>query len=590
MKTTLISFLFCIFSISSFSQSSTWSIKFSDAIRSRWNETPVSAKVCVDKMTAKGWEYSNAIILHGIEKVYKQVNTAVYRTYIKAFVDSYVNGSGVINQTINSLDRIHPAISLLFLYEDPATTAADKARYKTAADFSRNLLVGPSATYPKTAYGGIFWHKNNGSYNDIVMLDGIYMAHPFLAKYGRMFNDNAAIDTAVNQTLFVYNQLYDPTTHLIKHAWNPTKTQPWANAATGNSTSVWSRAMGWYMMAIVDILKYIPPAHPKKAQLIAALNNLAIGVKNYQDATTGLWYQVVTQTSASLPGNYIETSGSAMFIYSLKVASDSGWISSATYLPVARSGWTGLKNKIDIYSDAMPRINDFAPAMSVQNTEALYTQASLQPVDCPATTNPHGYAAVLMAASVMEFPFVPLPVEFASFSLKKYPEKVRLFWENGNDDKVDHYEVQRSNDGRNFMSIASVNSTTTSQYTWDDYSKLSSKTYYRVKSISKDNKISYSETLSIKDEFTSAVDMHVTPNPVKNGVINVNVTNIPKGIYSVQIIGSSGAMVSEQWIAANNEQNMVETILLPSGIQSGLYFVRLHGTNVNMNRSVFINK
>jgi rhamnogalacturonyl hydrolase YesR len=55
------------------------------------------------------------------------------------------------------------------------------------------------------------------------MLDDIYIGHPFLAKYGSLFGDNAAIDTAVNQTLFLYNQLYDNTTHLIKQAWNPSK-------------------------------------------------------------------------------------------------------------------------------------------------------------------------------------------------------------------------------------------------------------------------------------------------------------------------------------------------------------------------------
>ena len=165
-------------------------------------------------MTSKSWEYSNAIVLHGIEKVYQQVNTAAYRTYIKTYVDDYVDASGTILQTINSHDRLHPAILLLFLYEDPATSAADKIRYKAAADFSRNILVGPSATYPKTTIGEYFLAQNTAAYTNIVMLDGMYMAHPFLAKYGRMFGDNAAIDTAVNQTLFAYTQLYASGTKL----------------------------------------------------------------------------------------------------------------------------------------------------------------------------------------------------------------------------------------------------------------------------------------------------------------------------------------------------------------------------------------
>ena len=225
----------------------TWSVKFSDAIISRWPTT-------INSMTGKGWEYSNTIITHGMEKVYNDVPTAAYLTYIKNYVDTYVNASGSITASLTSLDRVHPGISCLFLYENLKSNLADSTKYRNAATNLRNLLVGPSATYTKTS-NGIFWHKLSG-YNNIVMLDGIYMAHPFLAKYGRLFGDNAAIDTAVNQTLFVYNQLYDNTTHLIKHAWTstPASYPAWANSSTGNSSEVWSRAMGWYMMALVDIL------------------------------------------------------------------------------------------------------------------------------------------------------------------------------------------------------------------------------------------------------------------------------------------------------------------------------------------------
>jgi unsaturated rhamnogalacturonyl hydrolase len=140
-----------------------------------------------------------------MEKVYNNVTDSVkYLNYIKAYVDAYVNASGVISTPVISLDKAHPGISCLFLYEKTGLI-----KYKTAATSIRNLFVGASATYPKTATGNILWHKNNGSYNNIILIDGVYMMHPFLAKYGRMFSDNAAIDTAVNQTLYIYNQLYD---------------------------------------------------------------------------------------------------------------------------------------------------------------------------------------------------------------------------------------------------------------------------------------------------------------------------------------------------------------------------------------------
>ena len=117
--------------------SNTWSVKFSNAILSRYTPT-------INAMTAKGWEYSNTIILHGIEKVYNQVNTASYLNYIKAFIDTYLNADGSFKATVTltSLDRIHPGISVLFLYEKLKSNPADSAKYRTAATNLRNVLVG----------------------------------------------------------------------------------------------------------------------------------------------------------------------------------------------------------------------------------------------------------------------------------------------------------------------------------------------------------------------------------------------------------------------------------------------------------------
>ena len=68
-----------------------------------------------------------------------------------------------------------------------------------------------------------------------------------------------------------------------------------------------------------------------------------------------------------------------MFVYALKTAVDSGWINSATLFTSGSKRVDGIQTKIGTYSDSKPQILDFAPAMSVQNTEALYVQASLQP-------------------------------------------------------------------------------------------------------------------------------------------------------------------------------------------------------------------
>lgn len=578
----LVSFLFFLFSpFFSFSQTAadTWSVKFSTGIRVRYTPT-------INTLTSKGWEYSNGIITHGIEKVFNQVPDSVtYRSYIQTYVDAYVNASGVISTSIISLNKAHPAISCLFLYEKLGT-----AKYQTAAATTRNIFVGGSSTYPKTAIGNIFWHKNNGSYNDIILIDGVYMLHPFLAKYGSMFGDNAAIDTAVNQTLFIYNQLYDPARHLIRHAWNPTKTQAWADPVTGNSSEVWSRGMGWFTMAVVDILKYVPIAHPKRAQLITALQNLAIGIQTYQDATTGLWYQVVDR-GTGLTNNYLETSGSAMFVYTLKTGVDNGWLSNS-YLPVAQKAWDFLKNtanaKITIHSDTYPKINDFAPAMSVQTSAANYVQASLQPIDVPGTAHPHGYAAILMAASVMEFPILStLPVKFVSLSAKQFSDYTALSWENEDDTQVNFYQIEKSTNGNSFNTAGKVISNQSGTYSWQDNEQRGKSVSYRIKAVMLNGSFEYSNIIAVKSSVPGITSMSVTPNPVSNHVINVSLNGLRPGRYMLTILHNNGLQVFEKNISVTNEYVSTEQINL-NYTATGNYYIIINGNGVKIVKNIIV--
>src|SRR5215831_5753655 len=561
--------LFCVLlclSISVFSQSvaNTWSVKFSDAITTRYTPT-------INAMTSKGWEYSNSIILLGMEKVYKKLpvpsSYSNYVSYIQAYIDSYVNSSGVISATISTLDGIHPGILCLFLYQQTGLT-----KYKTAAKTLRDFLVASTSTYPKTPEGG-YWHKNTAGYKNVMMLDGIFMAHTFLAEYGAMFNDNVCFDTAANQTLLLSSHLYDPTTHLIKHAWNSDKLMAWADGTTGNSPEVWSRGMGWFVVALVEMLHNIPTSHPKYAALKTLLGNLAIGLQTYQDNTTGLWYQVVDKGAS--PGNYLETSGSGMFIYALKTAVDSGYISSS-YLAVATKGWTGLQTMIGTYSDGKPQINQFAPAMSVQATYTAYVSSPNLPVNSPVaagTQHPHGYAGLLLAASAMEFPIGILPIRISSFTATPEQGEVHLNWQGSNDEQVAYYSVQKSLDGINFIAIGKVNRNAEGQYSYTDENTAGNKTYYRIQATRADQSAFSSTVLTVRPKMGIGI-MNVSPNPVTNGMVNIHFDRINPGNYKLKVISSEGKLLAAKLFTVG-EEGSVRALKINAGGLKGICFVRL---------------
>jgi unsaturated rhamnogalacturonyl hydrolase len=367
-------------------QATTWAVDFSNAIIKRWPSN-------IESMTGKTkWEYSNGIILHGIEKVYDYTKDVNYLNYIKKWVDSYVSTSGVVNidTSLHSLDQIQPAVLCLFLYKETGT-----AKYKTAADYILSYL----AKQPKNASGG-FWHKE--TYPNQMWTDGIYMAEPFVSKYGFRIGSAAYCDSiATFQPALLYSHAYNSTSKLLVHAWDETKKAAWADATTGLSPCVWSRGMGWYAAGMVDILKYLPKSHPQYNAMLTMLGNIAEGIKNAQDPTTGLWYQVTDKGSQS--GNFVESSGSGLFIFALKTAVDYGFIDKS-YLAVAQKGWTGFKTKLTLDAQGLPVINGFIGAMSA-GVLADYIAAPL--VACPPSTAPHGYCAALYAASAMELQTAP---------------------------------------------------------------------------------------------------------------------------------------------------------------------------------------
>jgi len=124
-------------------------------------------------------------------------------------------------------------------------------------------------------------------------------------------------------------------------------------------------ALGWYAMALVDTLGDLPADQTGRSDMLTILTGLAAGLKANQDAKTGLWYQVVDQGSKS--DNWLESSGSGMFVYALKVAVNRGYIDSS-YSAVADSGWKGLQTKVTTDSSGSPTITGAVQAWACRTT------------------------------------------------------------------------------------------------------------------------------------------------------------------------------------------------------------------------------
>jgi unsaturated rhamnogalacturonyl hydrolase len=165
------------------------------------------------------------------------------------------------------------------------------------------------------------------------------MGEPFYAWYSKMFKQPESFDDIVNQFVYIARHTRDPKTGLYYHGWDESKEQRWANPETGCSPNFWSRAIGWYAMALVDVLDFLPKDHPRRHELVSILRDVAAGVAKYQDKKTHLWYQVTDQGARE--GNYLEASGSCMFAYAFAKGAREGLLDKK-YGRLAAAAFRGI--------------------------------------------------------------------------------------------------------------------------------------------------------------------------------------------------------------------------------------------------------
>jgi unsaturated rhamnogalacturonyl hydrolase len=281
--------------------------------------------------------YSQGLGCLAMLKVWKQSGERKYFDYVKDWADTIIQDNGDILlyhvETYN-IDYINPGKVLFDVYKK---TRDEK--YKLAMD---NLVV-QLKHHPRTLEGA-FWHKL--IYQHQIWLDGLYMGAPFLAQYGKIFNQPELIDDAINQYLICASHTYDKATGLYYHGWDESRKQRWANKETGQSPSFWGRSIGWWFMGLVDVLDYIPEDHPQRPKIISMVKGLAETLPNYQDRT-GLWYQVVDQGNRE--GNYLEASASSMYMYAIAKAVNKGYIDKK-YRKVAEKAYEGLMKNLIVHN------------------------------------------------------------------------------------------------------------------------------------------------------------------------------------------------------------------------------------------------
>ena len=256
------------------------------------------------------WNYTTGLELKAFLDVYDRCQDASILDYVDAWYDAVIDSTGRIykyKKSNYSTDHVCPGRTLFGLYE-----LTGKAKYRAAMDTLYSQLL----SQPRTPEGG-FWHK--AVYPQQMWLDGLYMAQPFYTEYTNRFvadslQREANYQDIVLQFRTVFDHTFDPATGLLRHAWDSSHAMFWCNPENGQSDHAWGRALGWYVMALVDVIDLMPAGEGQDA-LVGLLNSCFSALPLYADAQTGMWFQVLDRPYEE--GNYLEATASAMFVYAM---------------------------------------------------------------------------------------------------------------------------------------------------------------------------------------------------------------------------------------------------------------------------------
>lgn len=295
------------------------------------------------------WNYTTGLELKAFLDVYDTYGDTKMYAYVEQWYDAIIDEDGRIpnyKRTNYTLDHVCPGRTLFRLYE-----LTGKEKYRRVMD----TLYVQLQEQPRTPEGG-FWHKK--VYPQQMWLDGLYMAMPFYALYTAQFVPEeaqaACYADIVRQFCLIYDHTFDPATGLLRHAWDSSHGMFWCNPSNGQSDHAWGRAMGWYAMALADVIPLLPEGEGREA-LVHLLNRVFTALPLFADPQTGLWYQVLDRPGEE--GNYLEATCNAMFAYALLKGTREGWLEDITRADARRIYESMVKTFVRIDDEGLVNLD-----------------------------------------------------------------------------------------------------------------------------------------------------------------------------------------------------------------------------------------
>jgi unsaturated rhamnogalacturonyl hydrolase len=282
------------------------------------------------------WMYQNAIIMDGLRALGDVTANENYKTYKDRSIDVFAR---LQSEELGNREGVFSKMNRH--YETPremwhcGMIAALAERHQTnpTAEFERGMKIFDTflENAPKFENGALV--RDKGPELGLgLQIDDLYMITPYWCRKAALLDDPTWIDRAVDEALIYFDHLWDEESQLMYCLWLKDTQKPYGH--------FWGRGSGWYVMAVVDMLPFIPNDHPKREELLKDFRRFIEGIIAHQ-GDDGLWHQVINR-----PDSYSEASCTGMFTYCILKGVNEGWL-APSFLEAGKKGWNGLQTKVN---------------------------------------------------------------------------------------------------------------------------------------------------------------------------------------------------------------------------------------------------
>jgi unsaturated rhamnogalacturonyl hydrolase len=306
------------------------------------------------------WEWTQGVGLFGLWKIYEETGDEEFLNKLEKYYERQMK----IGLPARNVNTTTPLLALTYL--------AEKTGNETYKDICREWAAWLVDGLPRTKEGG-FQHLTSDTLNKEELWDDtLFMTVLFLARMGKLEQNQAWIDEAQYQFLLHIKYLADKKTGLWYHGWTFNGNHNFAEA-------FWGRGNSWVTMAIPELFEIIDCDESVKRFLIEALDKQIESLKNYQNEN-GMWHTVINDNTS-----YVESSATCGFAYGILKAVHLGLV-DPSYEECARKALAPILDYID--AEGVLHQVSYGTPMGRENVQ-FYKDIELRPM-------PYGQAMAML--------------------------------------------------------------------------------------------------------------------------------------------------------------------------------------------------